>query len=200
MPERRFVRFLLKQRFVYRTASGNVLPYGINALSNNLIMVDRKLLKNPNGLILGTPGSGKSFSAKREIANCFLLTTDDVILPNAPSCWEPSVCPTMRSRPMQEPKWSPILFSCKSGTARLTFRRNGHRPAKPRTALLSTAISWITRKWCWAAPPQKTLNTANRTILPPQQGMGQDHSQLQLRYCPPWLCAEQPPGCAGWLH
>ena len=32
------------------------LYYGINALSNNLIMVDRKLLKNPNGLILGTPG------------------------------------------------------------------------------------------------------------------------------------------------
>ena len=54
------------------------LYYGINALSNNLIMVDRKLLKNPNGLILGTPGSGKSFSAKREIANCFLLTSDEV--------------------------------------------------------------------------------------------------------------------------
>ena len=53
--------------------------YGINALSNNLIMVDRKLLKNPNGLILGTPGSGKSFSAKREIANCFLLTSDDAV-------------------------------------------------------------------------------------------------------------------------
>ena len=46
------------------------LYYGLNALSNNLIMVDRKKLKNPNGLILGTPGSGKSFSAKREIANC----------------------------------------------------------------------------------------------------------------------------------
>ena len=43
-------------------------------------MVDRKLLKNPNGLILGTPGSGKSFSAKREIANCFLLTSDGVII------------------------------------------------------------------------------------------------------------------------
>ena len=56
------------------------LYYGINALSSNLIMVDRKLLKNPNGLILGTPGSGKSFSAKREIANCFLLTTDDIII------------------------------------------------------------------------------------------------------------------------
>ena len=53
---------------------------GINALSSNLIMVDRKLLKNPNGLILGTPVPGKSFSAKREIANCFLLTTDDIII------------------------------------------------------------------------------------------------------------------------
>ena len=56
------------------------LYYGLNALSNNLIMVDRKKLKNPNGLILGTPGSGKSFSAKREITNAFLVTDDDVII------------------------------------------------------------------------------------------------------------------------
>ena len=53
---------------------------GLNALSNNLIMVDRKRLKNPNGLILGTPGSGKSFAAKREIANVFLVTNDDIII------------------------------------------------------------------------------------------------------------------------
>ena len=56
------------------------LYYGLNALSNNLIMVDRQKLKNPNGLILGTPGSGKSFSAKREITNAFLVTDDDVII------------------------------------------------------------------------------------------------------------------------
>ena len=41
---------------------------------------DRKKLKNPNGLILGTPGSGKSFSAKREITNAFLVTDDDIII------------------------------------------------------------------------------------------------------------------------
>ena len=56
------------------------LYYGLNTLSQNLIMVDRKKLKNPNGLILGTPGSGKSFSAKREIANSFLVTDDDIII------------------------------------------------------------------------------------------------------------------------
>ena len=56
------------------------LYYGLNALSNNLIMVDRKMLKNPNGLILGTPGSGKSFSAKREITNAFFVTDDDIII------------------------------------------------------------------------------------------------------------------------
>lgn len=56
------------------------LYYGLNALSQNLIMVDRKKLKNPNGLILGTPGSGKSFSAKREITNAFLVTADDIII------------------------------------------------------------------------------------------------------------------------
>ena len=42
--------------------------------------MDRKALKNPNGLILGTPGSGKSFAAKREIANAFLVSDDDVII------------------------------------------------------------------------------------------------------------------------
>ena len=56
------------------------LYYGLNALSNNLIMVDRKMLKNPNGLILGTPGAGKSFAAKREIVNAFLVTDDDIIV------------------------------------------------------------------------------------------------------------------------
>lgn len=67
------------------------LYYGLNALSNNLIMVDRKLLKNPNGLILGTPGSGKSFSAKREIANSFLLTNDDIIVSDPESEYSPLV-------------------------------------------------------------------------------------------------------------
>ncbi len=54
--------------------------YGLNALSNNMIMADRKRLRTPNGVILGTPGSGKSFSAKREILSCFLTTRDDIIV------------------------------------------------------------------------------------------------------------------------
>ena len=72
-----FIPFTTQELF----QSGKEALYcGLNALSNNLIMVDRKLLKNPNGLILGTPGSGKSFSAKREIANVFLVTDDDIIV------------------------------------------------------------------------------------------------------------------------
>lgn len=71
-----FVPFTTQELF----QQGEALYYGLNALSNNLIMADRKLLKNPNGLILGTPGSGKSFSAKREITNAFLLTADDIAI------------------------------------------------------------------------------------------------------------------------
>ena len=70
-----FVPFTTQELFM----PGESLYYGLNALSNNMIMVDRKKLKNPNGLILGTPGAGKSFSAKREITNAFFVTEDDII-------------------------------------------------------------------------------------------------------------------------
>ena len=72
-----FIPFTTQELF---QTGAEALYYGTNALSGNLIMVDRKLLKNPNGLILGTPGSGKSFSAKREISNAFLVTQDDIII------------------------------------------------------------------------------------------------------------------------
>lgn len=71
-----FVPFTTQELFM----AGESLYYGLNALSNNMIMVDRKKLKNPNGLILGTPGSGKSFAAKREITNAFFVTNDDIII------------------------------------------------------------------------------------------------------------------------
>ena len=71
-----FVPFTTCELFM----GGQALYYGLNALSNNLIMADRKALKNPNALILGTPGSGKSFTAKREIINVFLITDDDIII------------------------------------------------------------------------------------------------------------------------
>ena len=83
-----FVPFTTQELF---QNGSEALYCGINALSGNLIMVDRKKLKNPNGLILGTPGSGKSFSAKREIANVFLVTDDDIIICDPEAEYSPLV-------------------------------------------------------------------------------------------------------------
>mgnify|MGYP000974093590 CR=1 FL=1 len=58
----------------------NGMYYGLNALSRNLVFFNRKSLKAPNGFILGTPGSGKSFASKREIISVLLNTEDDVII------------------------------------------------------------------------------------------------------------------------
>lgn len=59
---------------------GQALYYGMNALSHNVIMADRKKLKSANGLYLGSTGSGKSFAAKRELINVFLTTKDRIII------------------------------------------------------------------------------------------------------------------------
>lgn len=82
-----FVPFTTQELF----QTGEALYYGVNALSSNLIMCDRKKLKNPNGLILGTPGAGKSFSAKREITNAFLVTTDDIAIIDPEAEYSPLV-------------------------------------------------------------------------------------------------------------
>lgn len=71
-----FVPFTTKELFKLGTAT----YYGVNTLSGSMIRADRSDLSNPNGLILGTPGSGKSFSVKREILDSFLTTTDDIII------------------------------------------------------------------------------------------------------------------------
>lgn len=82
-----FIPFTTEELFI----KGESLYYGLNALSRNIIMADRKKLKNPNGLILGTPGSGKSFAAKREITNAFLITNDDIIIADPEAEYSPLV-------------------------------------------------------------------------------------------------------------
>ena len=71
-----FVPFTTQEIF----HGGEALYYGLNATSGNMILADRKKLKTPNGMILSTPGSGKSFSAKRSIVGVFLNTKDDILI------------------------------------------------------------------------------------------------------------------------
>jgi hypothetical protein len=54
--------------------------YGQNVISKNMIIANRKKLLNGNSFILGVSGSGKSFTAKREIVNQILSSEDDIIL------------------------------------------------------------------------------------------------------------------------
>ena len=71
-----FIPFLTRELRM----DGQALYYGMNALSHNVIMADRKKLKSANGMYLGSTGSGKSFSAKRELINVFLATKDKIIV------------------------------------------------------------------------------------------------------------------------
>lgn len=72
-------------RELFQTGEINGIPvkpiyYGLNVLSNKMIMADRTSLKNPNGIILGVPGSGKTFAGKREMLNAFFISTDDILI------------------------------------------------------------------------------------------------------------------------
>ncbi len=54
--------------------------YGINQVSHNLCIADRKNLANGNGMVFGIPGSGKSYFSKSEMLQVFLGTEDDIIV------------------------------------------------------------------------------------------------------------------------
>ena len=71
-----FVPFVTQEVFM----GGDAMYYGLNALSNNMILLDCKQSRCPNGLVFGTPGSGKSMSCKREITFIMLMTQDNVII------------------------------------------------------------------------------------------------------------------------
>ncbi len=64
--------------------------YGQNAISKNLIVADRRQLLNGNAFILGVSGSGKSFSAKKEMVSLALSTQDDIIVIDPESEYRPS--------------------------------------------------------------------------------------------------------------
>ena len=65
--------------------------YGQNVISKNLIMANRRELLNGNGFVLGVSGSGKSFTAKREIVSVALSTNDDIIVIDPESEYGPLI-------------------------------------------------------------------------------------------------------------
>lgn len=73
-----FMPFTTKELFQFQEKEATY--YGVNSISGNMILANRSNLRNPNGLIFGTPGSGKSFAVKREILDCFLKTNDDIFI------------------------------------------------------------------------------------------------------------------------
>ena len=70
-----FIPFITQELF----QTGSALYYGLNALSNNMILCDRKQLKN-EWAYLGNTGQRKILAAKREITNAFLITDDDIFI------------------------------------------------------------------------------------------------------------------------
>ena len=54
--------------------------YGQSKQSGNLVICNRKRLASPMGFVCGKPGSGKSFSVKREILNTVLAFPEDEVV------------------------------------------------------------------------------------------------------------------------
>ena len=82
--------------------------YGENAISNNLIMVDKSKLMNQSSFLLGVPGSGKSFSAKELITFLALSTEDDIL-----------ICDS-------EGEYSPLIESLHGETIDISATSNNH--------------------------------------------------------------------------
>jgi hypothetical protein len=64
---------------VQEVSDNGGLYYGLNAISRNMIICDKRNLQNSNSFRLGVPGSGKSIGGKDEIIQIAISTDDDIL-------------------------------------------------------------------------------------------------------------------------
>lgn len=150
--------------------------YGQNKLSNNLIIMNRKLLSAPMGFCLGLPGSGKSFFVKREITNSYMQNPDDEFIVIDPKCEYPPLVEALGGRAFYLPQDCVNIFDVYEGTTTLT----GLDPATFKAETMLAVSSQILSSGRGGA-----LTAGERTII--DRSVRQMFARFQNSTVPPIL-------------
>ena len=157
--------------------------YGENPMTGSIILADRRKLPNPNGLILGSPGAGKSFAAKREIIGAYLTTDDDIMICDPESEYSSLVeligGQVIKVSPVSEDHINPMDLSPDSGDGNplalksdfilslmelIISDRGGLTPAEK--SIIDRSVRLVYRDYLSSPSPEKmpTLGDLHRVI------------------------------------